>query len=244
MSDAVRFLASKTQSQITHEWDKIAPDRDAQIAANNDTTFTRVLEPWILARVHGGESIVDVGCGTGRLTAKLRQHTMSVLGLDPSPKSIEIARSHDASGRYVVATVQDWVAKHPTYSAELVVANMVLMDSLNLDEVCAAIAHLARNGRVVATITHPAFWPFYWGYATNPGFDYMVETLVEAPFRTRSHAFSLPATHVHRPLKAYLDAFKLHGLQLSEFEELRGPESPSVFPFPRFIGLVATPRPR
>lgn len=241
MSEMIRFLTSKTQKEITQEWDKIAPVRDAQIVANNDKSFTSVLEPWVIARSRRSQKIVDVGCGTGRLTAKLREKADRVIGLDPSSTSIRIARSHDARGQYAVATVQEWVREHPNDSADLVVANMVLMDSLNLDDVCAAIAHLSRNGKVVATITHPAFWPFYWGYATNPDFDYMRETIVEAPFKTRSHSFSLPATHVHRPLNSYIDAFRRHGLQVSEFVELRGPESPSIFPFPRFIGLVANP---
>ncbi len=131
------------------------------------------------------------------------------------------------------------MAERRDAESDLVVANMVLMDALQLDSFVAAIAGLAREGRILATMTHPAFWPLYWGYATNPDFNYSREVIIEAPFKTSSHEFGLTATHVHRPLDAYLREFRANGLIVTEMEELRGPESPTSFPFPRFIGLEA-----
>lgn len=241
MNEEIRILAQKTQAAVTEEWNMIAPERDAQVVGNHDASFSQVLEPWVLDRVSGATRIVDVGCGTGRLTSKLRLRAEEVIGIDPSDISIAIARSHDADTEYAVASVEDWVAQHPSIDSDIVVANMVLMDALRLDSVVGAIAHLARKGRVLATMTHPAFWPLYWGYATNPGFNYSSEILIEAPFKTSAHQFGLTSTHVHRPLATYLQVFRANGLAVTEFEELRGPESPAEFPFPRFIGLEAVP---
>lgn len=234
-------MARKAQAAVTEEWNLIAPERDAQVAGSHDTSFSQVLEPWVLNRVSGATRIVDVGCGTGRLTAKLGQHAERVIGIDPSETSIAIARSHDANSEYAVASVEEWVAQHSNPESDLVVANMVLMDAMRLDSFVAAIALLARRGRVLATMTHPAFWPLYWGYATNPGFSYSDEMVVEAPFKTSTHEFGLTATHVHRPLHTYLRELRANGLEVTEFEELRGPESPAEFPFPRFIGFEAVP---
>lgn len=241
MNEDIRIVTQKAQATVTEEWDVIAPERDAQIAGNHDSSFSQVLEPWVLGRISGAKRIVDVGCGTGRLTSKLSLGAEQVIGIDPSPTSINIARSHDPLTNYAVASIEDWVAKHPNADADLVVANMVLMDALELEAVVPALRHLARNGRVLATMTHPAFWPFYWGYATNPGFNYSDQVFVEAPFKTSTHEFGLTATHVHRPLSVYLRAFRNSGLEVTEFEELRGPESPDRFPFPRFVALEAVP---
>lgn len=242
MNEEIRFLTKKNQDTVTREWDLIAPERDAQVAADRDASFSSVLEPWVLNRLGTASTVIDVGCGTGRLTSSIQRLNRKTMGLDPSVSSIAIAREHDNQSEYVIATVEEWTADNPEARFDLVVANMVLMDALNVDDVCVALARLGQQGRVLLTFTHPAFWPLYWGYASNPGFDYLREIVVEAPFKTSAHEFALTATHVHRPLVRYIDALQRSGLELSHFEELRGPEDPAVFPFPRFIGIEAVPR--
>lgn len=244
MNERIRFLSEKNQDQVTREWDLIAPERDAQVAANRDASYSSVLEPWVLNRLGDARTVIDVGCGTGRLTSSLQHSNRISMGLDPSASSIAIARGHDGRSDYVIATVEEWTADNPEARFDLVVANMVLMDVLRLDNVCAALARLGQSGRVLLTFTHPAFWPMYWGYAGNPGFDYSKEILIEAPFKTNAHEYALTATHVHRPLSIYISALQRSGLEICHFEELRGPEDPAVFPFPRFIGIEAMPRKR
>jgi trans-aconitate 2-methyltransferase len=59
------------------------------------------LQRWVADRslaaltVAGDEQVLDVGCGDGRITAEvaLRVPRGSVLGIDPSPRMIEVARS-------------------------------------------------------------------------------------------------------------------------------------------------------
>lgn len=217
----------------------IAPKRDEQLATNNDASFLEVLEPWILKRLVGAGTVVDIGCGTGRLTRRVQELASSVLGIDPSGKSIELARAHDTKSEYVVSTAEEWVERNPGSRFDVAVANMVLMDALDLEGICSAAALLARGGRVLATITHPAFWPIYWGYAANEGFDYSKELIVEAPFKTSSHDFALRATHIHRPLSRYIEAFHEAGLNIIHLNELRGPEAAGDFPFPRFLAVEA-----
>lgn len=239
LMNSIRFLASKQQEVITKEWDNIAPMRDEQLATNNDASYLAVLEPWIINRLNGAETVIDIGCGTGRLTSEIQKAAFFVLGIDPSSKSIELARVHDKTSEYAIATAEEWVEGHPSSKFDVAVANMVLMDALDLDGICSAVAKLARGGRVLATITHPAFWPVYWGYASNDEFSYSKELIVEAPFKTSSYDFFLPATHVHRPLSRYLQAFHRAGMTIVSFEELRGTEAPNEFPFPRFLALEA-----
>ncbi|MEV8339774.1 methyltransferase [Leucobacter sp. NPDC077196] len=242
MTEPVRFYDRKDETAIIREWDSIAPIRDRQVASHQDASYERVLEPWILGRVDRStaHSIVDVGCGTGRLTSKLRLRADETVGIDPSAVSIRLARAHDDATRFDIATAEDWVRCDSEARFDLAVANMVLMDALDLDGIVGALATLARGGGVLATIAHPAFWPIYWDYAGSDGFSYLDETVVETPFRTSSKSYGLVATHVHRPIETYLSSFNRHGLVVTAFEELRGPESIEKFPYPRFIGIEAS----
>lgn len=242
MTEPVRFYQHKDEVEIVREWDSIAPLRDRQVALHQDASYDRVLEPWILQRVErlNAKSIVDVGCGTGRLTSRLRLSGSETVGIDPSAVSIELARAHDDVTRFEVATAEEWVRRQSDTRFDLAVANMVLMDALDLNGIVGALAEFARGGVVLATIAHPAFWPIYWDYAGSDGFSYFDETVVEAPFRTTSESYGLVATHVHRPVEMYLRSFRRHGLALTAFEDLRGPESMEKFPYPRFIGIQAS----
>jgi trans-aconitate methyltransferase len=241
MIEPVRFSGNKEEADIVREWDSIAPIRDRQVALHQDKSYEHVLEPWILGKVgrSNAKRIIDVGCGTGRLTSKLSSRVGETVGIDPSAVSIELARDHDDVTRFEVATAEEWVRHDPDGRFDLAVANMVLMDALDLDGIVGALAVLARGGVVLATIAHPSFWPIYWNYAGSDGFSYLDETVVETPFRTSSKAYGLMATHVHRPIEMYLRSFRRHGLKVTAFEELRGPESVEKFPYPRFIGIEA-----
>src|SRR5690625_6794686 len=71
MLHEIKFTSQKTQAEINREWDVIVPARDAQQRAG-DVSFLQVLRPWIGAAVNGAKQILDVGCGSGRLTQTLR----------------------------------------------------------------------------------------------------------------------------------------------------------------------------
>jgi ubiquinone/menaquinone biosynthesis C-methylase UbiE len=53
------------------------------------------------ALINPGDSVLDVGCGTGEVTllAKIRTKQGSVYGIDPSPEMIAVARKKAASKR-------------------------------------------------------------------------------------------------------------------------------------------------
>ena len=240
MSGDVCFIPGKSQEQVTQEWDLIAPTRDGQLRSGDDISFSTVLQPWVLSVIRPSESVADVGCGTGVLTKQLSIGAETVLGIDPSASSIAIARQNDPTGIYHVATLETFVDTHSDMRFDVVVANMVLMDVLDIRAFCKSLAHLARGGRVAVTLTHPAFWPLYWGYANLPGFDYKQETVVEAPFRTAIRKYPVRTTHVHRPLEEYARVFAACGLRIQSVEELRGAESAQTFPFPRFLAVTAT----
>lgn len=237
----MRILRKKTQELITHEWDHIAQARDQQLRSGADRSFSNVLKPWVLGEVDRGLNVLDVGCGTGVLTEQLVPLSAKVVGIDPSAFSVRIAESRASAlqerPNYETATVEDWARGRPRFLAQSVVMNMVLMDVPSVSKALTAIAGLSGVKQVVATFTHPAFWPRYWGYDSLPDFDYSSEFAVEADFRTSGMDYGQLTTHYHRPLAYYLQECRKAGFSDIRLAELRGPESIREFAFPRFVGL-------
>jgi len=237
MNDEIVFRSVKSQREITEEWDSIALARNEQLMRNDDISFSKVLKPYILGSIKDAGSIIDVGCGTGTLTTALRAPGRRLLGVDPSARSVNVARKSDPSGNYLVSTLEEWVEVNPSERFEVAVVNMVLMDVPDLRAFCEALSRVVRGGRVIATIAHPIFWPIYWNYSSYPDFDYLSETVVEGPFRTTSVHYGHKTTHFHRPLSRYFAEITAAGMNVEKFDELRGMESSTRFPFPRFAAF-------
>lgn len=234
----IKLTSEKTQAEINREWDMIVPTRDAQ-QRSGDVSFLQVLRPWIGTAVRDARHVLDVGCGSGRLTGTLRAGGASVIGVDPSPRSIALAKAADPAGTYHVGTLEKFAAENPHEHFDLAVANMVLMDAPDLDGLLAGIAGLVPGGRFAATLAHPAFWPLYLGYAGNDSFTYGKEVFVEAPYVVNNQRFGAATTHIHRPVSRYISAFSQAGMTITRMEELRGTEPHSAFPFPRFLAIEA-----
>jgi SAM-dependent methyltransferase len=222
---------------------------DQQIRGGTDVSYNLVLLPEILRMTKQvpHRIIVDVGCGTGVLTERLAGLGSRVVGVDLSAESIAIARSsvkRPPNADYVSVSIEQFAATRLNY-CNLAVANMVLQDAPYLKQVCKALARVVRpRGHVAITLTHPWFWPEYWGYDRAPWFHYDREVAISAPFRI-SHAPSPVGilTHFHRPLAKYFDVFASTGLRILEFRELMpSPKVARFYPepwrFPRFVSLV------
>ena len=214
-------LDTKDLSQIVAEWDALAPVRYEQIISGADISYNRVITPALLKLLNQTETsnILDAGCGTGIFTASVSHLSEKVTGIDPSRKSIEIARTLRLNKTtYIQTTAEDYSSEHrATFTA--IVANMVLMDVLNLDAFLGACKRmLVDKGALVFSMTHPCFWPEYYGYSSASWFDYGTETIIESPFRI-SAVGSLVSTHIHRPLSTYFNAFARGGFVVKAIAE-------------------------
>ena len=72
-----------------------------------------------------GSSIVDAGCGTGRLSIALERLGFVVTGIDVSPELVERARRSSDHVEFVVADLHDW---RPPEPADGVLCRGVLND--------------------------------------------------------------------------------------------------------------------
>lgn len=244
----MRSVINKQNDDIASEWDKIAHLRYQQITNGQDVSFEHVLLPSILSlSAHSDHSqIIDVGCGIGVLSEFLFQKSSRLVGVDLSLENIQIARQrlkHNEQTSFIQATIEDY-ARDVDNRFTLAVANMTLMTGLSLTAMVKAVHKvLVPDGHFIFTITHPCFWPLYWGYAEEDWFDYNKEIIIEAPFKiTLDSNQNLVTTHIHRPLENYIKALHTAGFVIDELiEPMPKPEIEHLYPepwkYPRFMGF-------
>jgi SAM-dependent methyltransferase len=239
-----RKVEKKSIAAITSEWDALAHIRLRQISSGTDLTFKHVLAPNIMrfASQEAAETIVDAGCGVGVLTSLLAKLGSTVIGIDPSAVSIAIARSHFGEMAEFSENTLEAYAQHNDAEADLVIANMVLMNVLDLRGFIGAARRVLRpGGAFIFSMSHPCFWPIYYGYAQEPWYRYDREIIIESPFRiTAEPDCVLASTHLHRPLETYIRAFVGEGLFIEVLREpMPPPEIEALYSapweFPRYL---------
>jgi trans-aconitate 2-methyltransferase len=96
------------------------------------------------------ERILDAGCGTGQLTAKLAATGASVTGLDNSPTMLEAARAACPAAAFIQADLLDFSPEEPF---DAIFSNAALHWILPPDQAARRLAAaLKPGGRLVAEL--------------------------------------------------------------------------------------------
>ena len=97
----------------------------------------------VLLNAKPGERILDVGCGTGQLTAEITQFGAEVVGIDASPEMISTAQENFPHVRFEVAD-----AANLTYTEEfdVVISNAALHWVRDQGGAIASIARAMKHG--------------------------------------------------------------------------------------------------
>lgn len=131
--------AAHTRSQ---PWDARAYDR----AFSYVSTLAGSLIELLGARP--GESVVDLGCGTGDLTARIAETGVEVRGIDRDEAMIAEARRKFPAIAFDRADAQSFTVPHPV---DAVISNAALHWMTRPDDVIVAVARALRpGGRFVA----------------------------------------------------------------------------------------------
>lgn len=160
-----------------------------------------------------GRRILDAGCGSGPLTAALRDQGASVTGIDGSPAMIALAR--ERLGEAVPLHVGDLARPLPfaDQAFDDAIASLVLHDLEDWDAPLAELRRVLRpGGRLIVSVNHPTV-----RLMTHPTEDY---------FATRRYSddFDFDGEHAvltmwHRPLSAMTAAFTGAGFSIAAIEE-------------------------
>lgn len=244
-------VTHKTKEQLAQEWDRIAIIRDEQIEKEQDLSYKHILLPGILSLIPNKNynNIIDVGCGSGHLTQKIKNKGKSITGVDLSEKNISIAQAKYSGSEinFIHASVESFSETISNGFYDLAVANMTLMDVPSLENALEAISKiLCKQGDFVFSITHPCFWPFYWNYWNEEWFDYNSEIFIESSFKISLNSNeNIKTTHIHRPLEYYIRTLGKYNFKINTFlEPLPAPNVESLYPvkwgFPRFLLIHCT----
>lgn len=246
--NSVRQSFPKSHSELAVEWDRVAAERDRQLGSGQDLSFEHILVPAALELLQSADRtvVLEIGSGTGHFTRRLADVAQRVVGVEPSPVSVNLAESNcrdRANVCFIEASIEEAAGRLRNECVTAAVANMSLMTAPDLPAVAAALTGVLPVGaKLVATLCHPCYWPRYWGYESEPWFEYHRELFVEAPFKISCCGTDMCTTHIHRPLSRYVRVFGEVGLMLDAVTEpMPGPDIEDLYPerwlYPRFIGL-------
>lgn len=239
----MKLTHQKNLIDISKEWDEVCLKRVESIEANQDFSLINVNIPCIINHLPycNIENILEVGCGIGYLSNILSERCNQVIGIDISRKSIEFARNtyHNNNLQFEITSIQDY---KPTIKIHTCIANMVLMTDPNIVQSLNAIYNIIeKNGSFLFTITHPCFWPKYWGYDIAPWFDYNNEIFIENEFSTSQNKNLGITTHIHRPLNFYFNLINETGFTIEKIIEpypIKELPQNYSYSYPRFLFML------
>jgi SAM-dependent methyltransferase len=225
---------------VTARYDHIADFYDATAGQSVADLGTAGLLR--LADDVGGQRVLDVACGQGRVARELAARGAQVTGVDISAAMLGKARAYEAAQPLGITYLQADVAAPGVLAGEAfggAVCNYGLTDIDDLDGLLANVARLLPvGGWFVFSLLHPCFpgWDRDAPSSWDPGLGYHHEGwwLASNPgFRGKVGAS-------HRMLSTYLNALTGHGLLLERAEEPEPGEDwlrrlPGAAPVPLYL---------
>lgn len=113
-----------------------------------------------LVQAYGPRSVLDGGCGTGRVAIELARRGVEVLGVDADPDMIAAARAKAPELAWLAADLAD-LARAERFDVVVLAGNVVpyVADGSRAAAVGACARHLAPGGRLVAGFALRPGWP-------------------------------------------------------------------------------------
>jgi ubiquinone/menaquinone biosynthesis C-methylase UbiE len=150
-----------------------------------------------LVRAQGGGPVVDVGCGTGRITGHLRMLGLDAFGIDLSPGMINVARRDHPGVRFDLGSMTDLTLADASVTGLVAWYSLIHIPD---DDISSVLTHFRR----VLRPGGPLLLGFHVGdeskmktegYGGHPmkvhvhrrQHDQMIEWLNEAGFAVEAH---------------------------------------------------------
>jgi SAM-dependent methyltransferase len=214
-------------------WDDFASIRRVQIESGKDLTFSKIFLPFYMDLVNevSPESLIEVGCGTGHLSASLSSHMKTAVAIEPSDGMYDIAKQ--VLGGSIVQLFRLRAEEYSnSYPFDFVISHMVLQLVDNLELFLESVAKfMGKQSLFVFAIPHPCFYNEYKKFFDPSEYYYMKEQtkLVSFSVTKDSHTKISGVPYCHRPLSRYFSVLKKSGFNVVDFEE--------VFPKPEIQSL-------
>ena len=225
-TDAYQSLAQTADPHRVNDYDSFA---EAYSAENENSLVNEYYERPAMLALAGdvaGRRILDAGCGSGPLSAALRDRGAVVTGIDASARMVALARRR--LGDDVALHVVDLRDRLPFADGAFddVVASLVLHYLEDWGPTLAELRRVLRpGGRLIASVDHP----FVAYTISDPRPDYFATT--SYTFDWTFNGQSVPMRFWRKPLHAMADAFTTAGFRLSVISEPQpDPAARDLFP--------------
>ena len=133
----------------------------------NDYNAYRKADPYLLSRIlvllkpKAGQNFLDLGCGTGNYTIPLSEKGLNIIGIDPSKKMIETAKSRTKSVNWKIGTAENIPADDQSFHG--VIATLTLHHWKNIKKAFQEIGRVLKSdGRVLIFTSSPEQMKGYW----------------------------------------------------------------------------------
>ncbi|WP_310725605.1 class I SAM-dependent methyltransferase [Streptomyces sp. N2A] len=226
ITDVPEGLARSADPAQANDYDSFAEAYSAENENNLVNAYYERPAMLALAGDVAGRRILDAGCGSGSLSAALRDRSAVVTGIDASAGMLALARQR--LGDDVALHVVDLRDRLPFTDGAFddVVASLVLHYLEDWGPTLAELRRVLRpGGRLIASVDHP----FVAYTIQEPQPDY---------FATTSYSFdwtfagqTVPMKFWRKSLHAMTDAFTAAGFRLSTISEPQpDPAARELFP--------------
>lgn len=237
--NVVEYLSEDDISKI---WDNSSEIRANHIMSRADVSYVDFIVPQFIkavSKLDNRGDCLDIGCGVGYLSYNMKEFFAKIDGIDISKEAVRIAsRSYAVNGlNFSNISLEDYAKLAVVY--DVITSNMVLMGVSDLATHLRCIfCLLANNGTAFFMISHPAFWPRYWGFEKADWFDYGKVQPITCAFRTSSSgSYNKSTYYIHRPLHEYLNQIISAGFVLRSISEVFGAPTEGSLPssYPRYL---------
>lgn len=212
-------------------WDGVADWYAGWVGRDGSWYHRNLAVPLLLELLQLGrdERLADLGCGPGVLAPPVRKAGASMVGVDLSPRLIELAqRNHGRLAQFVVGDVTA-LPDVPMLGAGSFDAASFMLSIQDIDPLDAAIGSAARllnrGGRLGIVMLHPCFRvprQSGWGFDEGRALHYRRVDSYSTELAVPMQAYGRGRTtrSYHRPLSAYFTALRRAGLAVTGFREV------------------------
>ncbi len=219
-------------------WGKVADWYNKHLETNDDTYHVKVVFPNVLRMLGDitGKKVLDLACGQGIFSEKLRDQGALVTGVDLGKQLIKIAEENSLSVKqkgthkvtYHVASADDlYMLKNG--SLDIVVCILALQNIDNLQKtIIEASRVLTADGRLIFVLNHPSFRnprKTFWAFNEEDDTqyrrvdEYMSESHIKIDMTPGSVTDKKFTVSFHRPLQVYVKALSKAGFTITHLEE-------------------------
>jgi len=147
------------------------PKRTKPASNYNGPLYERLVDPLIIGLHHyvvniipAGSTVIDACCGTGQLALKLSTECKKVVGIDLSPRMIQVAQKKKtklnvSNMEFELGDVTEKLKQYPTKSFDYVTICMALHEMPKMFRL-PMLKEMSRVGKTVIAVDYAASMPF------------------------------------------------------------------------------------